>query len=56
MLGQLTLEGKLVPRDVQEAVNLIDRASSCDFDARMQVCGCLPKSRKCGSASQAHAL
>jgi TPR repeat protein len=37
MLGQLTLEGKLVPRDVQEAVNLIDRASAYDFDARMQV-------------------
>lgn len=37
MLGQLTLEGKLVPRDVQEAVNLIDRASTYDFDARMQV-------------------
>ena len=37
MLGQLTLEGKLVPRDVQEAVNLIDRASSYDFNARMQV-------------------
>ena len=37
MLGQLTLEGKLVPRDIQEAVNLIDRASSYDFDARMQV-------------------
>jgi TPR repeat protein len=37
MLGQLTLEGKLLPRDVQEAVNLIDRASTWDFDARMQV-------------------
>lgn len=37
MLGQLTLEGKLVPRDIQEAVNLIDRASAYDFDARMQV-------------------
>ena len=37
MLGQLTLEGKLVPRDIQEAVNLIDRASSYDFNARMQV-------------------
>lgn len=37
MLGRLTLEGKLVPRNVQEAVNLIDRASSYDFDARMQV-------------------
>jgi TPR repeat protein len=37
MLGRLTLEGKLIPRDVQEAVNLIDRASSWDFDARMQV-------------------
>ena len=37
MLGQLTLEGKLVPRDIQEAVNLIDRAGSYDFNARMQV-------------------
>ena len=37
MLGQLTLEGKLVPRDIQEAVNLIDRASTWDFNARMQV-------------------
>ena len=37
MLGQLTLEGKLVPRDIQEAVNLIDRANSYDFNARMQV-------------------
>src|SRR5262245_52958575 len=37
MLGQLTLEGKLLPRDIQEAVNLIDRASTYDFDARMQV-------------------
>ena len=37
MLGQLTLEGKLLTRDVQEAVNLIDRASTWDFDARMQV-------------------
>jgi len=37
MLGRLTLEGRLVPRDVQEAVNLIDRASSYDFEARMLV-------------------
>ena len=37
MLGQLTLEGKLLTRGVQEAVNLIDRASTWDFDARMQV-------------------
>ncbi|NOJ38387.1 hypothetical protein [Bradyrhizobium australiense] len=37
MLGQLTLEGKLLPRDIQEAVNLIDRASTWDFDARTQV-------------------
>jgi len=37
MLGQLTLEGRLVPRDIQEAVNLIDRAGTWDFDARMQV-------------------
>jgi TPR repeat protein len=37
MLGRLTLEGRLVPRDVQEAVNLIDRASTYDFEARMLV-------------------
>jgi hypothetical protein len=37
MLGRLALEGKLVPRDIQEAVHLIDRASVWDFDARMQV-------------------
>jgi TPR repeat protein len=37
MLGRLTLEGKLVPRDVQEAVRLINQASSWDFDARLQV-------------------
>jgi TPR repeat protein len=37
MLGQLTLEGKLLPRDIQEAVNLIDRASTYDFDTRMHV-------------------
>jgi hypothetical protein len=37
MLGQLTLEGRLVPRDIQEAINLIDRAGTWDFDARMQV-------------------
>ena len=37
MLGRLTLEGKLVPRDVQEAVTLINRASTWDFDARTQV-------------------
>jgi TPR repeat protein len=37
MLGRLTLEGKLVPRDVPEAVKLLDSASSYDFDARMLV-------------------
>jgi TPR repeat protein len=37
MLGRLILEGRLVPRDVQEAVNLIDRASTYDFEARMLV-------------------
>ena len=37
MLGRLTLEGKLVPRDIQEAVTLIDRASTWDFNARMQI-------------------
>jgi hypothetical protein len=37
MLGRLTLEGRLVPRDVQKAVTMIDRASTWDLDARMQV-------------------
>ena len=37
MLGRLTLEGKLVPRDAQGAVNLIRQASAWDFDARMLV-------------------
>ena len=37
MLGRLTLEGKLVPRDVQKAVTQIDRASAWDLDARLLV-------------------
>ena len=37
VLGQVYLEGKLVPRDVQEAVNLIDMAGAWDLDARQQV-------------------
>lgn len=37
MLGQLALEGKLVPRNVPEAVRLIDLASGYDYDARIQV-------------------
>jgi TPR repeat protein len=37
MLGRLALEGKWVPRDIQEAVRLIDISSSYDFDARLQV-------------------
>jgi len=37
MLGRLALEGRLVPRDVQKAVTMIDRASTWDLDARMQV-------------------
>jgi TPR repeat protein len=37
VLGQLYLEGKLVPRDVQEAVRLIDLAGQWDIDARLQV-------------------
>ena len=35
-LGQLYLEGKLVPRDVQEAVRLIGQAGQWDFDMRQQ--------------------
>ena len=37
MLGRLALEGKWVPRDIQEAVRLIDISSAYDFDARQQV-------------------
>ncbi len=37
MLGRLALEGKWVPRDIQEAVRLIDISSGYDFDARQQV-------------------
>jgi TPR repeat protein len=37
ILGRLTLEGRLEPRDVQKAVTMIDRASAWDLDARMQV-------------------
>ena len=37
MSAGLLAFGKLVPRDIQEAVNLIDRASTYDFNARIQV-------------------
>ena len=37
MLGQLALEGKWVPRNVQEAVRLIDLSSGYDYDARIEV-------------------
>jgi TPR repeat protein len=37
VLGQLYLEGKLVPRNVQEAVRLIGMAGVWDLDARLQV-------------------
>jgi TPR repeat protein len=37
VLGQLYLEGKLVPRDVQEAVRLIGMVGQWDLDARLQV-------------------
>ena len=37
VLGQLYLEGKLVPRDVQEAVRLIGMAGQWDLDACQQV-------------------
>jgi TPR repeat protein len=37
VLGRLYLEGKLVPRNVQEAVRLIGLAGQWDLDARLQV-------------------
>ena len=37
VLGRLYAEGKLVPRNVQEAVRLIGHASQWDLDARRQV-------------------
>jgi TPR repeat protein len=36
VLGRLYLEGKLVPRDVQEAVRLIGQAGAWDLDARIE--------------------
>jgi hypothetical protein len=41
MRGQLTLEGRLMPRNVQEAVRLLDIAGTYDFKARIQVLGLL---------------
>ena len=43
VLGQVYLEGKLVPRDVQEAVRLIDPTHAC------RCCNCSPPIRACGS-------
>ena len=37
VLGQLYVEGRLMPRDVQEGVRLIDYASGWDLDLRLQV-------------------
>ena len=37
VLGQLYLEGKLVPRDAQEAARLFDQAGAWDLDARTEV-------------------
>jgi TPR repeat protein len=37
MLGQLMVEGKWVPRDIQEGIRLIDLASGYDYDTRIQV-------------------
>jgi TPR repeat protein len=36
-LGQLTLEGRLVPRDVAAAIKLIGPWSQWDYDARLQI-------------------
>ena len=40
MLGQLTLEGKLVPRDIQEVVNLIELklSANAQFQDRPGAC------------------
>ena len=37
LLGQLTLEGRLVPRDVAEAVKLLGPWSQWDYDTRLQI-------------------
>lgn len=37
MLGKLMVEGKWLPRDIQEGVRLIDMSSAYDYDARLQV-------------------
>ena len=37
VLGRVYLEGKLVPRDAQQAANLFDQAGAWDLDARTEV-------------------
>jgi TPR repeat protein len=37
VLGRLYLEGKLVPRDAQQAALLLDQAGAWDLDARTEV-------------------
>lgn len=37
VLGKLMVEGKWVPKDIQEGVRLIDMSSAYDYDARLQV-------------------
>lgn len=37
MLGKLMVEGKWVPKDLQEGVRLIDMSGAYDYDARIQV-------------------
>ena len=48
VLGRLYAEGKLVPRNVQEAVRLIGHASQWDLDARRQVLQLLATIRSAG--------
>lgn len=37
MLGKLMVEGKWVPKDIQQGVRWIDMSSAYDYDARLQV-------------------
>ena len=48
MLGRLALEGKWVPRDIQEAVRLIDISSGYDIDARLKVLRLLAENPEVG--------
>ncbi len=56
LLGRLTLEGKLVPRNPQEAARLIGFAGSFDVDARTEVLKILAANPEVRVAGPGHTL